>query len=204
MTNSVNYRARYTDLLDAARRGEKVTAEQLAEAAALADAQDEITQLKEAGEAERAREAAERQRLADQATAAAAARDDLPANLDRLRAAYAALDVILAEITDAHAEREQLVRHHSTALAEAGFATIGRDADEPFYLRNLPHYDEQIVPNTRDCSVLLDGVRYAATSPARGILWAAVRAGHHKEIEAWKRSGSTPLTAPLPELDTDQ
>ncbi|MGX4711099.1 hypothetical protein [Rhodococcus ruber] len=189
-----------TELLAKARAGEPVTPEQLATARSEADAEAEINSIRATREQEQARERAERQRIADKAAAAAAARDELPAARERLQAAYQALHVILKDVTDAHRDYDETIRHHVKALTDTGHVGISYGINS-WELADQPGFDPAIVPNSTNDTIDLDGVRYAAIKAGLGIVWAAMKAGHHTEIDGWKRSGNTsPLDPPLPEM----
>ncbi|WP_016691797.1 hypothetical protein [Rhodococcus rhodochrous] len=195
---------RLTELLAAARAGEPVAPEELATARSEADAEAEINHLRETGEAERERDRAERQRIADKAAAAATARDELPAARNNLRAHYDALAVLLADLTAAHQHYDDTIKRQVKALTDAGHVGITSYRRE-WEIPDLPDYDATIVPNTDGNTVKLDGVHYRAVNPGLGIVWAATRAGHYSSIDRWKRSGDTrPLDPPLPELGNDQ
>ncbi|UPK64671.1 hypothetical protein MYP14_04725 [Rhodococcus pyridinivorans] len=195
---------RLADLLTAARAGEPVTPEELATARSEADAETEITHLRQTGEAERERERAERQRIADKAAAAATARDELPAARDNLRAHYDALAVLLADLTTAHQHYEDTIKRQVKALTDAGHVGITSYRRE-WEIADLPDYDATIVPNADGNTVKLDGVHYRSGDAGLGIVWTAMRAGHYPSIDRWKRSGDTrPLDPPLPELGNNQ
>nr|WP_012477544.1 hypothetical protein [Rhodococcus aetherivorans]ABG29060.1 hypothetical protein [Rhodococcus aetherivorans I24] len=192
---------RLADLLAAARAGKPVTPEELATARAEDAAETEINTLRETGKAERAKERAERQRLADKATAATTARDELPAARANLLAHYEALAVILGDLTEAHQHYDDTVKRHVNALTTAGYVGITPYRRE-WQIADLPDYDATIVPNTDDTSITLDRVCYRAGNAGLGIVWSAMRAGHHQAIDRWKRNGDTrPIPAPLPELE---
>lgn len=201
MTAITTAAERLTELLAAARAGKPVTPEELATARSEADAEAEINALRETGEAERERERAERQRIAEKAEAAALARDELPAARENLHAHYDALEILLADLTEAHKHYDDTIRRHVNALTKAGHVGITSYRRE-WDIADMPDYDPKIVPNTDSTSVQLDGINYRTTNAGLGIVWTALKAGHYSTIDRWKRSGDTrPLEPPLPEMD---
>ncbi|QSE72194.1 hypothetical protein [Rhodococcus sp. PSBB049] len=158
---------RLTALLAAARAGQPVTPEELAQASAEASAEQEINTLIETGKAERAKEKAERQRLADQATALATAREVIREALDRAHIAWDALDQLKAEAEAANAQYNDAIATAYNALKDSGIPGIqvsGGSWRIDDYEREVPGFDARNHWDrygSRGAHVVLDGTQYA-------------------------------------------
>ncbi|QRI76259.1 MULTISPECIES: hypothetical protein [Rhodococcus] len=198
-------RQKLAELRNLAREGAPIDAAQLVALETEVAAEDKIAALRAEGEAARAAEATERERLARRAQATIDARDTLTGARERIAAANTRVAQALAELDDACTGYREAINTAASTLNTAGFPVWNRSTYAPMPVDH-PDFDTEVHPiiasgNDR-YHVQLDGTLHQPVDAGYVALWASrTSPGVWDGLHHWKRDKNTyPLTAPLPEI----